>query len=653
MGLNLEATDGQTLSFPALTTYSIAVGAYSANCLRRATGAGSVLDLPNLTTITTGTSNEAYVWIEATGGGLVDLPAVTTLRTPASTYGGLPRGVSVSADGAGSTVDLTGLLIFENLAGPSGSILDAQNGGIIQLNPGATTLADVDAVVGAGSTIQVGSLELDGPSTLSGVGTIEGNVTSGGQTFPGDSPGVLTINGDYTQTATGVLSIEIGGRTAGTEVDQFVVTGQATLDGTLAVTLTGGFEPASGDSFEILSFGSRLGDFATRTGLTSPGGRYLQPKYDASSLKLYGNFIVDSTDDAVDDDPGDGAIDDGTGKSTLRAAIMETNALAGADTIFLPAGTYTLSLAGIDEDGSATGDLDVTDHLTIVGEDAATTIIDADQIDRVFHLLPGVTVTLSGVTITGGSVTGTADGGGILNDGTLTVTDGIITDNVSADYGGGIYTSGTATFSSTEISSNTAFNGGGIYAETTLTVTASQITGNSATAFGGGIDVQGTATVTQCTFSSNSAVNGGGLLNEGDTTLTQSEFSDNLANSRGGGAGDAQRNASSHRLPLHRQRHHAARRRGAGIHGRPDDRLGKHLLGQHRGPTWRRHRRHRCPTGRPATARFPAIAPPRAAWAAASTPALPASPRSPVARSLWVQPSPAEASPTTAARSAC
>ena len=59
---------------------------------------------------------------------------------------------------------------------------------------------------------------------------------------------------------------------------------------------------------------------------------------------------------------------------SLREAIGAANALAGADTITVPAGTYTLSIAGTGEDANATGDLDISDDLTING--TTFTIID-------------------------------------------------------------------------------------------------------------------------------------------------------------------------------------------------------------------------------------------------------------------------------------
>ena len=57
-------------------------------------------------------------------------------------------------------------------------------------------------------------------------------------------------------------------------------------------------------------------------------------------------FTVNSTSDAIDANPGNGVCETSTpGQCTLRAAIMEANALPGADTINVPAGTYNLAAA--------------------------------------------------------------------------------------------------------------------------------------------------------------------------------------------------------------------------------------------------------------------------------------------------------------------
>src|SRR5687768_16131521 len=78
-------------------------------------------------------------------------------------------------------------------------------------------------------------------------------------------------------------------------------------------------------------------------------------------------FVVNTTADTADAAPGNGACADAGGACSLRAAISEANALAGADIITLPAGTYTQSLAAASEDANAGGDWDITTPITING----------------------------------------------------------------------------------------------------------------------------------------------------------------------------------------------------------------------------------------------------------------------------------------------
>jgi hypothetical protein len=100
---------------------------------------------------------------------------------------------------------------------------------------------------------------------LSGAGTITGSVTnSGGTVRPaGAGLGVLTITGSYIQGADGTLAVEIHGTTPGTQHDQLVVFGTATLGGTLTGTLGGGYTPAEPDVLSIVTAGTRTGTFAT------------------------------------------------------------------------------------------------------------------------------------------------------------------------------------------------------------------------------------------------------------------------------------------------------------------------------------------------------------------------------------------------------
>jgi len=113
---------------------------------------------------------------------------------------------------------------------------------------------------------------------------------------------------------------------------------------------------------------------------------------------------------------------------------MEANNKAGAITITLPPGTYSLSIVGTEEDQGATGDLDITDDVTITGAGEDTTIIDGGGIDRVFHVLKGSTVEITGMMIENGNAVGGGGihnrGGGIHNSGSLTLIDSTIAGKV-------------------------------------------------------------------------------------------------------------------------------------------------------------------------------------------------------------------------------
>jgi cysteine-rich repeat protein/predicted outer membrane repeat protein len=191
-----------------------------------------------------------------------------------------------------------------------------------------------------------------------------------------------------------------------------------------------------------------------------------------SSATSAATFIVDSPLDEVDAVPGDGACQTLSGTCTLRAGVQEANALVGADTIEVPAGTYVLTIPeGPVQDGSS-GDLNVNEGLTVTGAGAASTIIDGNGATGVFQVNAALTV--SGVTIRNG-VTG-GNGGGVGGT-TLVVRDCVVTGN-SAVLGGGIYANDLTLVRST-VEGNTAdFLGGGV-AAVAGSIRESTITGNT------------------------------------------------------------------------------------------------------------------------------------------------------------------------------
>ncbi len=132
------------------------------------------------------------------------------------------------------------------------------NGKLYVGSAGTGTLTVSNGGAVQAMTIIVGSL-----GEVHGNGFITGNVQNGGLVSPGNSPGVLTITGNYTQTTAGKLLIELAGTTLGTQYDQLHVSGTVTLDGTLQISLLSDFAPSSGDSVDLLTtFSGISGTFA-------------------------------------------------------------------------------------------------------------------------------------------------------------------------------------------------------------------------------------------------------------------------------------------------------------------------------------------------------------------------------------------------------
>jgi hypothetical protein len=201
-----------------------------------------------------------------------------------------------------------------------------------------------------------------------------------------------------------------------------------------------------------------------------------------------------------------------SGPGSLRDALAATPAGGTVDFVQGLSGTIILT----------SGELDISNDLTIEGPGADVITVSGNHASRVFDIA-NFTVAIAGLTIADGSVTNSS-GGGIINLGTLAVTD-------------------------SAFSGNNGSSGGGIDNAGMLTVTDSTFTGNflnTTFGFGGGIFNFGTSAITDSTFSGNSAVEGGGIYNDGTLTVTDSTFSGNSAkNANGGGLGGGIYNDSS------------------------------------------------------------------------------------------------------------
>ncbi len=260
--------DGVTLSLPALTSYT------EGNSLLRANGTNSRLEFPALASIVGG-SFVRTVFIEADNGGHIDLSSVSAITGGAT---------DISVDGG--TIDLTQLTQWDDTNGNRTSRLRADNGGVVSLTPTNLSVNAVVVTLTDTGTLDGGTLTIGTSSVLDGSGQLDANLINNGKVRPGSSPGSHIILGDFTQSSSGTLEVEIAGTTQSTEYDWLNVAGHALLDGTLSITRPGGFLPAELDTFEIIKHNSSSGTFATINGDALSNLLVHNPIYSTASVNL-------------------------------------------------------------------------------------------------------------------------------------------------------------------------------------------------------------------------------------------------------------------------------------------------------------------------------------------------------------------------------
>lgn len=248
----------------------------------------------------------------------------------------------------------------------------------------------------------------------------------------------------------------------------------------------------------------------------------VQPALDATTINVSGTADV---------------LNGSNGICSLREAVTNANddiatygdcaAGSGADTIVIPAGTYLLTLAGDEEwwqTDNAVGDLDLSDsdRTTLSGAGAAATNLDGSDTTRVLHVLEGAVATVSGVTIQQGF---DETGGGILNEGTLSLSNSTLSDNEIWGFfgsGGGIRNSGTLATDHVTMTGNVAMRTGANHGGAISNI---------------GTEIHpGIVTVDSSSLADNSAEHGGAISNGGfgSITLTNSTVSGNYGNASGG-----------------------------------------------------------------------------------------------------------------------
>lgn len=231
------------------------------------------------------------------------------------------------------------------------------------------------------------------------------------------------------------------------------------------------------------------------------------------------------------------------GACTLINAINNANADAdtdgadgcpagsGADVINLGKNkTYTLSSVNNDTDGPNSLP-SVTSVITISGNGSTIQRDLASNYQfRIFHVAASGTLTLNSTRVKNGAIRWLGNGGGIFNQGTVTLSNSAISAN-SGSSGGGIANQGAITLSNSTVSANSSYSGGGIANQGTATLLNSVISANSSS-FGGGIANQGTVTLLNSAISSNTSTHygyGGGIANDGTLRMRNSTIKGNSA----------------------------------------------------------------------------------------------------------------------------
>jgi hypothetical protein len=235
----------------------------------------------------------------------VTAKAITFDNSNSYTISGTSGSVNLEADAGNATIDVlqgshqfqaivnllshtdvdvaaSASLAFNNTLNLNGTTLTKTGDGTMDINGTLNT--------GGGSVVIIGGM-------LGGSGEIGGDLvnTDGGAVAPGNSAGILSVLGDYSQEAGTFLEIQIGGLTAGTQHDVLDVTGELGINGgSLDASLIDGFLPKPGETFDVLNFGSASGAFDAIYG--APGTNMA---WDTSQL------FVDGTLTALSDLLGD------------------------------------------------------------------------------------------------------------------------------------------------------------------------------------------------------------------------------------------------------------------------------------------------------------------------------------------------------------
>jgi hypothetical protein len=525
--LNANADSAQRPTDLEVIKFNLGAGAHTITL-------GSTLDITakNLTISGTGAN-----LLTISGGNTVQDFKIETGTNV--TISGLTIANGVSGIGGGGILN-NGTLTLNNSILSNDNAISGANGGAIFNNGTLTASGDTftnnNALSSAG-----GAIFSLGTATISN-SSFTGNRAINGGAVEGINSSLTITNSTFTNNS--VVPGGVGGAVVSAGSEKVTITGSS-FTGNTAIGGSGGaivnnntstlkltnssFTNNQAGLGAAISNDSVHGSIATALGLTFSGnvstGSDGTP---GNNNDTFGTFVA-NVDTLADTNDGNFT----AGHLSLRNVI--NGAINGETINFatnLAGGTITLTL----------GELDINKSVTIQGLGADKLTVSGNNKFRDFNIASGTNVTISGLNIINGNSGYNQFGGGIYNQGTLTLSGDIINGNTASLGGAGIFNNqGTLTITSTTVSNNTGGNGAGLEnVGGNVTITNSLFAGNTTpNGLGGAISNSGTLNVARSVFSQNSSLVGGGaLFDNGTATISASSFNNNSTQGKGGAIDD-------------------------------------------------------------------------------------------------------------------
>ncbi|MFN8491312.1 MAG: carboxypeptidase regulatory-like domain-containing protein [Caldilineaceae bacterium] len=244
---------------------------------------GMTLDGRTLDNVGVATWTDQYIYLN-NGAVFNNLPGSTFNMALSSSYS------LQSSAGVTGQFNNAGSLVKTGSASNSVSI-PFTNTGVITVSAGTLDFSAGYVQTAGVTKLNGGAIKSSTPLQIlggkfTGIGPVTGDLSNRGLVEPGNAIGALSVSGKYAQTGSGMLRVEISGTVPAGGFDQLNVTGAATLSGTLAISLTNGFQPNIGATFTIMTFGSHTGVFTQTNGLSIGNGTHFLVTYNNTNVVL-------------------------------------------------------------------------------------------------------------------------------------------------------------------------------------------------------------------------------------------------------------------------------------------------------------------------------------------------------------------------------